>query len=120
MQQWNKKYAITTNEIFLYQAMVNNLPEQRLRELAVQMVDAYPSIMHNLLEPVGRQPGSGYHPPSGSACPSWCICGHCREMPSQEERVCCGMNPVCISTVPVGATFNCLSRQNIFIKAIYI
>ena len=32
------------------------------------------------------QPG-GHHPGHGASIPDWCYCGHCREMPTQEESV---------------------------------
>jgi len=33
--------------------------------------------------------------------PTWCVCQHCREMPTDIERKCCGQRPDrCISTLP--------------------
>jgi len=83
------------------QTYVNEASPDRLRNLALKMIDAQPGIMLNLIdEPTESQPG-GHHPPPGSNTPGWCVCGHCREMPTAVERVCCGKRTHCLSRMPV-------------------
>ena len=43
---------------------------------------------------VAGAPNQGYHPSAGHP-PSWCVCTHCREMPTMEERRCCGKTARC-------------------------
>ena len=50
------------------------------------------------------KPGKGKDDPGPDhqTWPSWCVCQHCREMPSDASRVCCGMRPdLCTSLMPV-------------------
>ena len=75
--------------------------EERMREVLLELVEVQPSLIMDILEPVERQPG-GHHPDSESPYPDWCVCLHCREMPTERERVCCEMAPVdCLSLLPV-------------------
>lgn len=70
----------------------------------MQVCERDPSLIldvvhHTSQEERGR---GGYHPLPNSDSPDWCVCGRCREMPSEEERECCRQTPVnCISSQPV-------------------
>jgi hypothetical protein len=88
--------------------MVNSASLEKLRELAVGMVNSNPTLMFELLEPVQPQPG-GHHPSPDSPNPDWCCCGHCREMPTPAERLCCQLAN-CTSQMPVCIFFS----QNIY------
>eukprot|EP00105_Crassostrea_gigas_P043083 XP_019927231.1 PREDICTED: P2X purinoceptor 7-like isoform X2 [Crassostrea gigas] len=74
-----------------------------LRELVMQVCERDPSLIldvvhHTSQEERGR---GGYHPLPDSDSPDWCVCGRCREMPTEEERECCKQTPVnCISSQP--------------------
>ena len=46
--------------------------------------------------------GAGYHPPGDGSAPDWCVCGRCRQMPTELEQVCCRKSPAhCTSALPV-------------------
>lgn len=72
-----------------------------MRELLLGALEQSPSLILDLHEPPFRQPG-GYHPPEGTESPDWCMCNHCREMPTADERLCCQKAPEhCVSLLPV-------------------
>ena len=70
-----------------------------MKTLLLSMIDLHPSLMLNVMEPAQRQPG-GYHPGPGGAIPGWCVCGKCREMPTEAEKVCCEKE-ACVSQIAV-------------------
>lgn len=66
-----------------------------LRALVVAVLERQPGMVFDLLE---VPPPS---PPSQGAL-GWCICGNCRAMPSDEEKLCCRCQPRnCIAKTPV-------------------
>ena len=93
----------SSNGTLSFQSMVQEMQPDRLRELFTQMMESHTSLVFNILEPAERQPG-GYHPPQDSQVPDWCVCGKCREMPTDLEKVCCGYQR-CMSQLPVFDNF---------------
>lgn len=93
-----------TYEITYFQSQVEQMSAEGLRELVMQVCERDPSLIldvvhHTSQEERGR---GGYHPLPDSDSPDWCVCGRCREMPTEEERECCKQTPVnCISSQPV-------------------
>lgn len=105
------------NVIVFIQELVAELREQEMRTILVATVEKNPDILWDLLDsghfdghlPENQQqsvheesqpPEPG--PSSHSQQPPWCVCGNCREMPTQEERLCCGKAPeFCITGLPV-------------------
>ena len=84
---------------FCFQDVVEGLAEDKLREIVIATAKRHPSFWHDVQSmvsdgTVAGAPNQGYHP---SAChpPSWCVCTHCREMPTLEERRCCGKTARC-------------------------
>ncbi|XP_070183477.1 uncharacterized protein [Littorina saxatilis] len=69
--------------------MIETVSEQRLRELFVTMLEKYPSLVFDVLEPAPDRPDHGHPPPAGEGVPDWCICGKCRIMRKTIEEVCC-------------------------------
>jgi hypothetical protein len=81
------------------------MSEEKAKEVLLEVVEKQPGIIFDILDVVGN-PG-GYHPQPGQTAPQWCVCGNCREMPSADERVCCGYIPQhCISLSPVRIFFS--------------
>lgn len=84
-------------------SQVEQMSAEGLRELVMQVCERDPSLIldvvhHTSQEERGR---GGYHPLPDSDSPDWCVCGRCREMPTEEERECCKQTPVnCISSQP--------------------
>jgi len=74
--------------LFFSQDEVEGMSTQQLQETLLRVVELQPQVLIEILKPAERQPG-GYHPASGSSAPDWCVCGRCREMPTQMEKKCC-------------------------------
>lgn len=70
---------------------------EELRQLCLRMAEKHPSLVHDILRAAPLQ--RGYHPQPGGAFPDWCVCGKCREMPTEAEKVCCRKER-CITLLP--------------------
>ena len=98
-------------------ALITELQEQQVRTILLATVEKSPDVLWDILN-CGQFDGQQQQPdepqlstmppespssgPSSSQGPSWCVCGNCVEMPTAEERVCCGKAPdYCLSTLPV-------------------
>lgn len=89
--------------LFQFQNAIDDMSETEVRELLGSVVEQHPGLLFNILEVTSGHDG-GYHPEPGDA-PDWCVCGHCRPMPTPAENVCCGMSPAnCVSLLPVSCT----------------
>lgn len=77
------------------------LSEEEVRELLATTIEKQPSLLLDVLDRDQFRP-NGSSPPHGHrSLPEWCVCTNCREMPTQEENLCCGNEPeYCISRVP--------------------
>jgi len=88
--------------MFFLQTRVDSMSVDDMREVIKQVSRAQPSFLLNILDKsdVGNgQPGP--EPPHPDQ-PSWCSCSYCREMPTQQERLCCKRQPLnCHSRLPV-------------------
>ncbi|XP_076116808.1 P2X purinoceptor 7-like [Mytilus galloprovincialis] len=82
---------------------VSQLTDGARQDLITKMVEKHPQFVFDILTASTNQPQEGHHPSSGVAGPSWCRCSHCREMPTEGERVCCNQIPL-----------NCISRLQDF------
>lgn len=82
------------------------MTDEERKELCLNLVREYPYMILEILQPATRQPG-GYHPEPGQSLPDWCVCRHCREMPTQVERQCCGKQN-CVTLLPVYIIFTFL------------
>ena len=76
---------------------INQMSVEECRHILLYVLEKTPTIMIDIMRPAVRQPG-GYHPGPDVAVPEWC-----REMPTINERVCCGKEN-CLSLVPVSIT----------------
>ncbi|CAC5413900.1 unnamed protein product [Mytilus coruscus] len=85
---------------------VNSMSVDDMRILIKRISKAQPSFVLNILDNsnVGNgQPAGPAEPePPKPDQPSWCSCSNCREMPTQQERLCCKRQPLnCYSRLPV-------------------
>ncbi|XP_062621673.1 uncharacterized protein LOC134283245 [Saccostrea cucullata] len=73
------------------QERIHNMPENNLRDLVYQLCQRNPSLVFGVLEECSKAERGEHHPPPAhmQGQPDWCCCSHCREMPTQVERVCC-------------------------------
>ncbi|XP_069110178.1 P2X purinoceptor 7-like [Argopecten irradians] len=81
---------------------VENMSEREAKDFLLEVVERHPTFVLDVMETTDVQP-QGHHPPpaAGGQNLPWCSCGKCRDMPTPEERVCCGRNPdACLSLVP--------------------
>ena len=92
-------YVTNQDLSYFLQAEVGRLNKKQMSDILCRAINADPRLMLHVMQPATRQPG-GYHPRPEDATPDWCVCGRCREMPSQRERRCCG-KARCLSQVPV-------------------
>uniref|UniRef100_A0A8W8MMK5 P2X purinoreceptor 7 intracellular domain-containing protein n=1 Tax=Magallana gigas TaxID=29159 RepID=A0A8W8MMK5_MAGGI len=82
---------------------VAEMTEDALRELVMSVCERDPSLILDIVDRASQAEAAqgGYHPLPGSNSPNWCVCSKCREMPTEEERVCCRQTPSnCLSTLP--------------------
>ncbi|XP_078022366.1 P2X purinoceptor 7-like [Epinephelus lanceolatus] len=57
--------------------------------------------------------------PAGMPDVPWCICGRCRDMPTDLEKLCCGEEPnYCVSQLPHFSLY-CLDEDNLRIHRRY-
>ena len=78
------------------------MPEERARSLLSELAVRMPGLVHDILDILHEEPLPASH--YTSVAP-WCKCGNCREMPTQTERVCCGMKPQhCLKDRPVSVS----------------
>ncbi|XP_052213985.1 uncharacterized protein LOC127832518 [Dreissena polymorpha] len=79
---------------------MKTMPREQLEKIILGVLDENPGLILDFHKPVARGEG-GYHPPEGAESPDWCVCGKCREMPTQAERICCEREPRhCFSLLP--------------------
>ena len=99
---YNKHYKLNTNvTIVWFQNRIREMPREEMEALLLRVCNANPSLMLELFEGEVVE-GAGYHPPGGGSAPDWCVCGRCRQMPTEQERVCCRKAPAhCTSALPV-------------------
>lgn len=77
---------------------IESMSEDEVRHLLFEILDAQPSLVFSKAAPA--IPHGGYHPTNSEAI-NWCTCSFCRDMPTEVEKLCCGMTPdTCISILP--------------------
>jgi len=74
---------------------VEGMSTEQLQETLLRVVELQPGVSMDIFKPAEQQPG-GYHPALGGSAPDWCMCGRCREMPTDIEKKCC-QKQKCIS-----------------------
>ncbi|XP_062582972.1 P2X purinoceptor 7-like [Saccostrea cucullata] len=79
------------------QEEISQMESEELKQLCLKMAEKHPSLVHDILRPAPQQ--GGYHPQPGGASPDWCVCGKCREMPTNTEKVCCRKER-CVTLLP--------------------
>lgn len=81
--------------------LVASLEGERAKEILCLAVDRQPGLILDILDRVEPAQPGGFHPRPGGSSPPWCSCNRCRDMPTVEERVCCGYMPeYCLSQLP--------------------
>ncbi|VDI69370.1 Hypothetical predicted protein [Mytilus galloprovincialis] len=97
LQEVNKE-----NRIAQLENRVDSMSVDDMRILLKRISKAQPSFVLNILDNsnVGNGQPAGPEPPKPDQ-PSWCSCSNCREMPTQQERLCCKRQPMnCHSRLP--------------------
>ncbi|WAR13170.1 P2RX7-like protein [Mya arenaria] len=94
-EEFEEEQVLLKKQQETMRAEVGRLTKRQMADILCQAINFDPRLM---MQPAARQPG-GYHPQPGDAVPNWCICGRCREMPTQSERRCCG-KAKCLSLYP--------------------
>ncbi|XP_041953671.1 uncharacterized protein LOC121713243 [Alosa sapidissima] len=81
------------------QRLLQEMSLEDHRRLTAGLLERQPGLIFNLLMEHQQRHGA---PTSAevSGVP-WCTCGHCRDMPTDRERKCCGQDPAhCVSLLP--------------------
>ncbi len=99
-----------------FQDLVENMDDLGRKKLLSDVAERMPGVVLNLIEQQSSGPPPVTHPPASTTDPDWCICGNCREMPTDAERLCCRQVPQrCIATLAVSAvvcSFQCSGYQS--------
>lgn len=98
------------------QTLASQLTRSKLEGIFVQLANRNPGLIIDLL-----QDAPSNCSPDGQVTvnPNWCACGHCREMPTDIEKVCCGKTEQhCISTCCAMANL-CLNEAVLHLMLIY-
>lgn len=85
------------------QDIVNMMDTTSLRNFVIEEALLHPVTLLHLTQrgTLAMPPHQGFHPQANTPTPHWCVCGHCRDMPTDVERKCCGQLPqVCLSVFP--------------------
>ena len=97
--------------------MINEMGVEDLKALLLQVTRRIPEAVFDILDKARQaSPSPGPSPPSPSST-SWCLCGNCREMQTQDERVCCKLKPQnCLSSRPVSIFVKNIPFSMIFLS----
>ncbi|XP_049928254.1 spindle and kinetochore-associated protein 1 isoform X2 [Epinephelus moara] len=89
--------ALQTEQIAYEDALIGSMDLSASHQMIRAVLQNDPSYIFDL-----RSDTSGALPvPGSTAGPSWCVCGRCREMPTDLERKRCGHQPdECLSIMP--------------------
>lgn len=128
-----------TSLLCAFQNMIDSLSEHEAKRLLKALTATIPSVILDVADEVSRKrqreesrqlqldeteattgssktqsdlpvPNQHLHK-DPQALPSWCVCQHCREMPTEWSKVCCGMRPdLCTSLMPVSVCALLTSR----------
>ena len=94
---------VITASYCIFQKMVQEMSETQMRELLQMAALRAPPMMWDLLT-THRRLGTPAPPEHDDVDDdlSWCVCQHCRPMPTKQERKCCRFKPE-----------HCLSRRHV-------
>ena len=79
------------------------MSEEKVKEILFHTIEKQPGLIFAVIE---QDRGPVVTQNKNTDVPSWCRCGHCREMVELVEQECCKRNPEdCISTLPVSVEY---------------
>ncbi|KAL3858298.1 hypothetical protein ACJMK2_012892 [Sinanodonta woodiana] len=85
-------------------SVMSHLTDEERQDLLCKIVEAHPQFVFDILMKSQRRNNKeDIIPAPGVTALNWCRCTHCREMPSDEEKMYCNQLPM-----------NCLSRLQDF------
>lgn len=99
---------LTSALLFFLQTKIDQMTTDQVRECLKKAAAYQPGMLLDIVQFVaGQQAEPNPAPePGSSGEPQWCSCHNCREMPTEEEKVCCGHTPeLCVSRTPASKTF---------------
>ena len=81
--------------------MIDSLGVDQTKKILKAVAEKMPSVILDVVEELSVTPDPVLLGPSRQDL-SWCVCNHCHDMPTDREKVCCGMRPdLCSSIQPV-------------------
>ena len=99
------KYSWSVSLLIYFQERFARMKVAELRCLLEVIMMREPRMVFDLMQSqTSLLPGQCPPSPSSNPLDGWCICGHCREMPTDVERKCCRFTaPECLSITPVSS-----------------
>ena len=96
---WHTRYNVNVHYCVIsyptlklsFQEHISTLTEETKDDLIRRMCEKHPQFVFDVLIGSTQEQG-GYHPdhrPDSDPSLTWCRCTHCREMPTEAEKVCC-------------------------------
>ena len=100
---WHTRYNVNVHYCVIsyatlqlsFQERISTLTEEIKDDLLRRMCEKHPQFVFDVLIRSTQEQG-WYHPdprPANEPSPTWCRCTHCREMPTEAEKVCCDQAP---------------------------
>ena len=100
---WHTRYNVNVHYCVIsyptlklsFQERISTLTEKTKDDLLRRMGEKHPQFVFDVLIRSTQEQG-WYHPdprPTNEPSPTWCRCTHCREMPTEAEKVCCDQAP---------------------------
>ena len=92
----------------ILQTAMSSMSREQIENMLRLTLEKQPGLMFDVWDEVYQAGNPNQEPEPGrpQTTPSWCKCLNCREMPTDLERLCCGLKPEnCVSTAPVSCSF---------------
>ena len=100
---WHTRYNVNVHYCVIsyptlklsFQERISTLTEKIKDDLLRRMREKHPQFVFDVLIRSTQEQG-WYNPdprPANEPSPTWCRCTHCREMPTEAEKVCCDQAP---------------------------
>nr|XP_022297957.1 P2X purinoceptor 7-like isoform X1 [Crassostrea virginica] len=95
---------------------VQTLNLEQCQDILVQIATQSASVILDIMEQSNPSPEQ---PQPMPGVPAWCTCSRCRDMPTEEEKVCCGRSPEHCTTLLPDFHVLCLDEAVLALARLY-